>query len=127
MIHVAAAIIKNQAGEILVCKRGAGGSCAYLWEFPGGKQEPEEAIEACLIRECQEELGIAIDVQGIYGQTVYQYPEQEISLTFINATLKQGVPKLCVHEDLAWLAPSALACYEFCPADKEIVRRLESE
>lgn len=42
---VAAAIINNQQGQILICQRGAGGSCEYLWEFPGGKLEPDETLD----------------------------------------------------------------------------------
>ena len=57
MILVSAAIIRNTAGEILICQRGAGGSCAFLWEFPGGKQEAGETAADCLVRECREELG----------------------------------------------------------------------
>ena len=60
MLQVSAAIIRNAKGQILVCRRGPGGNCAYLWEFPGGKQEPSESPEECLMRECQEELGIAL-------------------------------------------------------------------
>ena len=60
MILVSAAIIRNTAGEILICQRGAGGSCAFLWEFPGGKQEAGEKAADCLVRECREELGIEI-------------------------------------------------------------------
>lgn len=45
MLQVSAAIIRNAKGQILVCRRGPGGNCAYLWEFPGGKQEPSESPE----------------------------------------------------------------------------------
>lgn len=45
MILVSAAIIRNTAGEILICQRGAGGSCAFLWEFPGGKQDRVKQLQ----------------------------------------------------------------------------------
>ena len=38
MIQVSAAIIKDETDKILICQRGEGGICEYLWEFPGGKQ-----------------------------------------------------------------------------------------
>ena len=63
-VRVAAAIIRNADGRILICRRGQGGSCAFLWEFPGGKQEQGENMEECLVRECREELGIEIAVRG---------------------------------------------------------------
>lgn len=51
--NVSAGIIRNEKGEILICQRGAGGSCAHLWEFPGGKEEDGETPESCLVRECK--------------------------------------------------------------------------
>lgn len=77
MILVSAAIIRNTAGEILICQRGAGGSCAFLWEFPGGKQEAGETAADCLVRECREELGIEIDIVALLEQTSYTYPDNK--------------------------------------------------
>ena len=51
MIHVAAVILTDEAGKILICKRGEGGSCAFLWEFPGGKLEEGESPEQAAVRE----------------------------------------------------------------------------
>ena len=82
MILVSAAIIRNTAGEILICQRGAGGSCAFLWEFPGGKQEAGETAADCLVRECREELGIEIDIVALIEQTSYTYPDNKIGLSF---------------------------------------------
>ena len=81
MILVSAAIIRNTAGEILICQRGAGGSCAFLWEFPGGKQEAGEKAADCLVRECREELGIEIDIVALLEQTSYTYPDNKIGLS----------------------------------------------
>lgn len=85
MILVSAAIIRNTAGEILICQRGAGGSCAFLWEFPGGKQEAGETAADCLVRECREELGIEIDIVALLEQTSYTYPDNKIGLSFFAA------------------------------------------
>ena len=53
MIKVVAAIIEKD-GKILFCKRGAGGNCAGLWEFPGGKIEEGETPFEAIIREIKE-------------------------------------------------------------------------
>ena len=87
MILVSAAIIRNTAGEILICQRGAGGSCAFLWEFPGGKQEAGETAADCLVRECWEELGIEIDIVALLEQTSYTYPDNKIGLSFFAAKI----------------------------------------
>ena len=93
MIFVSAAIIRNTAGEIMICQRGAGGSCAFLWEFPGGKQEAGETAADCLVRECWEELGIEIDIVALLEQTSYTYPDNKIGLSFFAAKITGGVPQ----------------------------------
>ena len=124
MILVSAAIIRNTAGEILICQRGAGGSCAFLWEFPGGKQEAGETAADCLVRECREELGIEIDIVALLEQTSYTYPDNKIGLSFFAAKITGGVPQKSVHQKILWVRPAELLQYQFCPADTEIVSRL---
>ena len=59
LLVVAAALVDGD-GRVLIGKRPQGKSLAGLWEFPGGKLEPGESPEACLIRELDEELGITV-------------------------------------------------------------------
>ena len=108
MILVSAAIIRNTAGEILICQRGAGGSCAFLWEFPGGKQEAGETAADCLVRECREELGIEIDIVALIEQTSYTYPDNKIGLSFFAAQITGGVPQKSVHQEILWVRPAEL-------------------
>lgn len=123
MIQVAAAIIEKN-GKLLICRRGPGGSCAYLWEFPGGKLEPGETPAACAVRECREELGIAIRLKGLYETTSYRYPEREVALTFFRAEIADGTPARNVHSAIKWVLPGELTAYEFCPADVEMIKKL---
>lgn len=58
---VAAAVLVDQQGHVLVQRRPNGSSHAGLWEFPGGKLEAGESPEAALVRELHEELGILVD------------------------------------------------------------------
>lgn len=123
MIKVAAAII-HENDKILICQRGAGGNCAFLWEFPGGKLESGETMEQCVIRECREELGIGIAIKRIFAKTAYQYPDKEIEFTFFEAEFIDGGIILEVHNDFKWVSPSELKNYLFCPADEPIVKKL---
>lgn len=127
MIEVAAAIIQAQDGKILICQRGAGGSCAHLWEFPGGKRERNETWEECVSRECQEELKIKIQLHGLYAQSRHIYPDQTVYLRFFRASVWQGVPEKHVHEKICWVTPHELTMYAFCPADRDVVARLARE
>jgi mutator protein MutT len=123
MLQVTAAII-NDKGKVLICQRGAGGNCAFLWEFPGGKLEPGESKEECLARECAEELGVKIVVGNMFAETTYQYPDQAIAFTFFNAEIVSGEITPRVHRQVRWVAPNELPQYDFCPADVEVVQLL---
>jgi len=122
-IVVTAAIIR-QAEYILICQRAEVGSCSYLWEFPGGKLETGETLEECLVRECQEELGITLKITGIFSQSNFNDGEKELMFTFFHAEIESGQPKCKVHHDLRWVKITELQDYAFCPADVEIVERL---
>lgn len=67
MIEVAAAIIHNKEGQILIARRRQGKPQAGLWEFPGGKLEADEDVPQCLRRELMEELNITIRPTGNTG------------------------------------------------------------
>ena len=54
-----AAAIAIEGGKVLVTRRAAGQSLAGFWEFPGGKVEPGEDVQSCIVRELHEELGVA--------------------------------------------------------------------
>ena len=125
MLQVSAAIIRNAEGQILICRRGPGGNCAYLWEFPGGKQEPFESPEECLVRECQEELGVEIVVEGLYEHFSYAYPDQAIDFHFFNARIIKGKPEIRVHSEIRWVSPQDLIPEDFCPADITMVHHLK--
>ena len=56
-LEVTAAVIRRE-GRVLICQRPQGKNCAGLWEFPGGKIEPGEEAETCIVRECREEIGV---------------------------------------------------------------------
>ena len=81
MTEVAAAILRRD-GKILICQRKEGGNCSLLWEFPGGKREAGETMEQCVVRECQEELGIVIRPKGLYAQEHYTYGTEPFSFAF---------------------------------------------
>lgn len=123
MVHVTAAIMRKQ-DKILICQRGEGGPCAYLWEFPGGKQEEGESLVECLIREVKEELDITIAATNIYDEVDYNYGDGEMNFTFYNAQITSGTIKPTVHESVLWVDVLELGDYILCPADVSVVRRL---
>ncbi len=124
IIDVAAAIIHDNKGKILICRRGSGGSCAYLWEFPGGKREAGETMQECVIRECREELTVNLKTDVKYAEFFYSYPDRDIHFCFYLAEIISGAVKKMVHSEIKWVFPQELHEYEFCPADRELIQRL---
>lgn len=122
MIEVTAAIIRNQ-DQFLICQRPEGKSCAFLWEFPGGKIEPGESGEECIIRECREELGVTIRVLKKVTDVVYDYPDRSVHLHFYLAEIAEGTLTRKEHKALAWISPEDIPRYSFCPADAEMLRQ----
>ncbi|WP_243103722.1 MULTISPECIES: (deoxy)nucleoside triphosphate pyrophosphohydrolase [unclassified Dehalobacter] len=121
--QVTAAILR-QDDKILICQRDNTGSCPLLWEFPGGKQEIGESLEECLVRECQEELGITIQVGEVFAESRYTYGEKEMCFTFFESRIIEGELQRIVHWDIRWVRAEELGLYEFCPADVEVAERL---
>ncbi len=126
MVEVAAAIIEKE-GKILVCKRGPGGCCAYLWEFPGGKLEEGETPLEAVKRECYEELNINIVPLKMFMEYPFHYPDSDIYFYFIKAAFGEGEILLNVHEDLKWITPYEMEPEKFCPADRDIISKLKVE
>nr|WP_276576443.1 8-oxo-dGTP diphosphatase MutT [Caldicoprobacter algeriensis] len=118
----AAIIIKNN--KILIAQRAEGQKLAGKWEFPGGKIEDGETPEECLKREIKEELDIDIEVDGFFGESVYTYGTETISLIAYKARFKGGQCKLKVHSRAEWVEPHELVNYDFAPADVPFVEKL---
>ena len=123
MTEVVAALIWAN-DKFMICQRPAHKARALLWEFVGGKVEPGETKEQALIRECQEELAITLDVGDIFMDVVHEYPDINVHLTLFNATIAKGVPKLIEHNDIKWITVNEIPNYDFCPADEEILDKI---
>ena len=126
MIEVVAALIR-EGDRMLICQRPATKKRALLWEFPGGKVEPGETPQNALIRECQEELGIQLQVGTLFTQVAHRYPDIHIRLSLYNATIAQGTPIRREHNDLRWITASEIDGYAFCPADRDILDKIKRE
>ena len=124
--EVVAALIWD-GSRFLICQRPAHKARGLLWEFVGGKVEPEETKEQALIRECQEELAVTISVGEVFMEVDHDYPDLNVHLTLFNAAIIEGTPKMLEHNDIRWITPEEIPQYEFCPADETILRKLQYE
>ena len=119
MIEVSAGIIRRSDGKVLICQRGEGRHNAHLWEFPGGKREPGETAEACLIRELGEEL--ALPVRNVVP--LCEREAEGIRFAFLTAET-DAEPTLTEHEAALFVPARAMLRYSFCPADEPVARAL---
>jgi 8-oxo-dGTP diphosphatase len=120
-IIVGAAIISD--GRVLACERSEPAEVAGRWEFPGGKVEPGETEHDALVRECEEELGVLVEVGGRVGDDVMLGHGRAV-LKVYAATLVKGVPRLIEHSEMRWLAVHELHTVPWLPADAPIVAAL---
>lgn len=118
----AALIIKDD--KILICQRSKDDKQPEKWEFPGGKIEPGETLEECLVREIREELNIDIDIDVKFGESIYEYPSGVIRLVGFLAKWRSGEIKLNVHDDCRWVSRDELKEFDFAPADIPFVDEL---
>jgi 8-oxo-dGTP diphosphatase len=121
-IVVTAAVIER-GGRLLVTRRLQGTHLEGYWEFPGGKCDAGESLEACLVRELREELAVEAIVGGKILTTSHEYPERRVELHFFTCELL-GDPAPQMNQDMQWVPREALVSLKFPPADDELVALL---
>jgi mutator protein MutT len=123
VIEVSAALI-FRSGKLLITQRPAKAHLGGLWEFPGGKREPGETFEQCLVREIREELGVEIAVGELFESVIHTYPEKTVHLKFFVCHLLGGEPQPLGCKAVKWTGKSKLADYEFPAADAKLLEKL---
>jgi 8-oxo-dGTP diphosphatase len=124
VVDVVAGVITDARDRILLARRTEGRDLAGLWEFPGGKREPDESSEAALARELHEELGITIDIGAPLIAVPQQYPHKRLRLDVRRIASWRGTPKGLDGQALAWVPPHKLPSYAMPPADRPVVAAL---
>jgi 8-oxo-dGTP diphosphatase len=123
MVTVLAALIAR-GDRLLVAQRAPGRTQGGLWEFPGGKLEPDETPEECLRRELREELGIETTVGAFFAESIHRYDHGTIRLLAYRATWTAGELRLVDHSAIRWLMPDDMDLSDFAPADIPFILRL---
>ena len=123
-VDVVAALIWEK-DKFLICQRPEHKTRGLLWEFVGGKVEPGETMQQALQRECAEELAIQVNVGAQFWQEYHEYPDMLIRLTLFHCRVDSGIPQALEHNDLKWIHPSQIGDFEFCPADRDILKEIQ--
>jgi mutator protein MutT len=119
---VAAAIVERD-GRFLMTRRLQGTHLEGLWEFPGGKADPGESLEACLARELAEELGVESRVGALRWSTTHDYPSKRVELHFFDCSI-DGDPRPLLGQELRWVSRAELGSLPLPEADAGLVALL---
>ena len=119
-------VVLNGAGEVLIDQRLNEGLLGGLWEFPGGKQEPDEAIEATIVRELREELAIEVEVGEELISLEHAYSHKRLRFVVHLCRWLSGDPQPLASQQVRWVAPADLDAYPFPAANARIIEALRA-
>ena len=119
-------VVLNQAGEVLIDQRLNEGLLGGMWEFPGGKQEPGEAIETTISRELMEELALEVAVGEQLICVDHAYSHKKLRFVVHLCRWTAGEPQPLASQQVRWVRPQDLGAYPFPAANAKIIAALLS-
>jgi 8-oxo-dGTP diphosphatase len=122
IVLVAACALVDADRRVLIAQRPEGKPMAGLWEFPGGKVQPEESVEEAAVRECSEETGLAVRAVGRYPERLQDYTHGAVHLHFIRCEPLD--PKQQPLDPFRWVERGELTAYEFPAGNQPLLRQL---
>jgi 8-oxo-dGTP diphosphatase len=123
-LRVAAGVLVDAAGRVLIARRSADKHAGGAWEFPGGKLQAGESPRQALDRELFEELGVQIMSAAPLIEYTHSYPDRDITLCVYRVLEWQNEPRGLESQPLQWLEPGRLMEHGLLPADRPIVDAL---
>lgn len=125
--NIGVAVIWNDSGKILIDRRKQSGLLGGLWEFPGGKQEDGESLEACIQREIREELAIAIEVGEHLITIDHAYTHFRVTLNVYHCRLISGEPQPIECDEIRWVTLAEIDQFPFPAANVKIIEALRQD
>ncbi len=110
--------------KVLICRRKSDKSLGGYWEFPGGKVEKGERYEESLNRELNEELGMKVDVYGIFATNMHKYETFTVELISYKCNFIEANFNLTDHDLIEWINVKDLVNWNLAPADIPIANEL---
>lgn len=124
-VHVAVGVIRNPQGQVLIARRPESAHQGGCWEFPGGKLEAGESVRQALQRELDEELGIEVGRSRPLIRIAHHYPDRSVLLDVHEILDYVGSLHGRERQTVQWVAPAALADFDFPAANQAILRALQ--
>lgn len=127
-IRVAIGLI-GRSGRYLIRQRPPlpGSPMPGYWEFPGGKCEPGETPEQSVVRECLEEVGIAVVRKTLRREILHRYPHGLVRLYFFDCETADPEAEPLPRTGFQWVEAQALSSYQFPGANEPVVSELIAE
>ncbi len=119
--------VPSREGRFLVTQRPLGGLLGGLWEFPGGKAEPGEALPDALRREIREELALDVTPGEFVLEVAHAFTHFRITVHAFHAAYTGGEPRHLGVADHAWVTLNNLERYAFAVTNRKIIERLRQE
>lgn len=123
--RIGVAVIRNGLGEILIDRRLAQGDMGGLWEFPGGKVEAGETVQACIVREIKEEIDLDVRVGDRLILIDHDYPNFRVSLYVHWCEVIGGEARAIECQEIRWVNPQDLGRYPFPEANLAIITAIQ--
>ena len=121
VIDVTCALIIDEQKRLFTAQRSSTMNLPLKWELPGGKIEPSERAEDCLIREIAEELNIEIKILKNLTPNIHSYPSITIRLIPFVCEWVGGEIELKEHITLRWLNADELLDLDWADADVPVI------
>jgi mutator protein MutT len=122
-VDVAIAVVARGV-DVLICRRPDGVPFAGYWEFPGGKREPDETLEQCVVRELREEVGATVVAESALTPIDHDYPHARVRLHAFICRVVDGDPRPIQCSACRWVAAVELRTVQFPPANEALVEEI---
>ena len=123
--QIGVAVVWDDQKQVLIDRRPQQGLLGGLWEFPGGKVEPGETVEACIQRELQEELAIEVEVGDRLITLDHAYTHFKVTLHVYHCRHLNGEPQPLACDEIRWVTIAELEQYPFPAANGKIIEALK--
>jgi 8-oxo-dGTP diphosphatase len=123
--RIGIAVVEHR-GRFLVGIRPAGVPLAGYAEFPGGKCDPDEAPDACAVRECAEETGLAVTTVHQLDRLVHTYDHGMVELHFWLCRPSDAASVADSHQGYGWVVARELTTLQFPDANAGVIRMLST-
>lgn len=125
--QIGVALISDSQGQILIDRRLPTGVMANLWEFPGGKVEPDETVENCIFREVKEELGVEVKVGEHLITINHDYQIFRVTLIVHHCQIIKGEPQPLECAEVRWVNLTEIDQFQFPEANYQIIEVLRRD